>query len=214
MKKIKIVSCFSAIFIVLCYASVNAQYYRNNYYGNGYGYNGGYGGYNYVSPGMALRMQAGLYGSSGFMRLYNPNYVNIHMDGYMPMPSLGFYGYFIGHIEYGYPHKYGTLYYYDNTAGWVTYKGGFDLGLPHGEGEWYSSRKGYIKGLFNQGVLVQRLDVSQEEIIQSVRDSVEQSDRYSEKDKNKMTLEDIDIEVKEIDEADLISQGRQMFKRK
>ena len=214
-----IIPFFAVVFVFLLCGISHSQYYGNNYY-YGNGYYPGYGGYarynNYVTPGMALRAQVGAMANNGSIRLYNQLYQNTHQDGIMqlPMPMLGFYGYFIGHIEYGYPHKYGTLYYYSIEDGWVTYKGGFNYGLPHGAVEVYSSKKGYLKGIFDEGILVQRLDISRSEMVDSVRESVRESVKYSPTDKNTMTLKDMDVEVTEISSEEEAKFGRQMFRRK
>lgn len=126
---------------------------------------------------------------------YNPYYSMYRGYGYMPLPN----GYYIGWIEYGFPHGQGYGYYYDMALGWTAYQGGFYRGCFHGEGQMMCAY-GYVAGVWNMNTFVRQVNVSQQNIQQSYNNIVQQSRSYAPQNSNTISLPP-GTEIKEIDSS-------------
>lgn len=85
-------------------------------------------------------------------QVYNPYFAFYQGVGYMPVAT----GYYYGQIMNGYPHGEGYIYYCDPYMGWVSYHGGFNFGVCHGQGE-LLCYAGYIAGVWTEECLYSRL---------------------------------------------------------
>lgn len=126
---------------------------------------------------------------------YNPYYAMYRGYGYMPVAN----GYYIGWIEYGYPHGQGYGYYYDMRFGWTAYQGGFYRGFFHGEGQMLCGY-GYIAGVWNMNNFVRQINVNQQQIQQSYNNIMQQSQSYAPQNSNTISLPP-GTEIKEIDSS-------------
>lgn len=131
-------------------------------------------------------------------QLYNPYYA-LYCGYVTCMPISN--GYYMGPVMYGFPHgNEGYAYYYDwGMQSWVAYHGGFNQGRCHGQGE-VMCNYGYIMGYWNNGTLVEQINVNQNYIQQSYNNIMQQSQSYAPQNSNTISLPP-GTEIKEIESS-------------